>query len=306
MNKRLKRVAIISLIVAGALIFGAILLGVANALLADGAWTLGWKDFRYDESGYTVGDGSVHAERVTAIDLDWIDGSVTVVPCDDMFISLSERAEADLSEAAELRWKVDADGTLSVKHRKSQWFFGLGTNTEKELILRIPRKLFDGMQSISIEAESASVTVKDVFAKTVEVELDSGTLTLAGCRAERLSVETENGAITGEVAVREHLEIESENGAIELQFAELPHTSNVKTENGKVTLLLSRDANVTLTWQTERGQLSYDLPLIVQHEQGLLSDDLPFVQNGRYVLGNGAHQINVQTKRGNLLVTSHP
>lgn len=254
MNKRMKKVAIVSAIVAGALILGAILLGVANALFADGAWTLGWKDYRYDEDGYTVGDGSVHAERVTAIDLDWIDGKVLIVPCDDMFISLSESAEEELPETAQLRWRVDADGTLSVKHRKSQWFFGLGTNNEKELILRIPRKFFDGMQRMSIETESASVTLKDVFASTVEIK--------------------------------------SENGNIHLEFNECPHSSNVKTENGKVTVLLSRNADVALTWQTEKGQLSYDLPITAE--------------NGRYVLGSGTNQIYVETKKGNLLLSAHP
>ncbi len=292
MNKQLKRAAIISAIVAGALILGAILLGIANALFADGAWTLGWKDFRYDESGYTVGAGSIPAERITAIDLDWIDGTILIVPCDDMFISLSERAEEGLSATAELRWRVSEDGTLSVKHRKSQWFFGLGTNSEKALTLRIPRNFFDGMQLISIKAEAADVTVRDVFANTITLELESGTLLLEGCRAKNLSVETDSGTITGDVAVSEHLEVESKNGAIHLQYVECPRVSDIKGENGKITLLFSRDADLALTWKTEKGQLSYDLPLVAE--------------NGRYLLGSGTNQINVQTKRGNLLLSARP
>ena len=81
MEKRLKRVAVIAAITMGAFLLLAIVLGVLNALVGDGRWNFGWNDYRYDDEGYEVGEGTVPHTGITAIDLDWIDGGVEIVAC---------------------------------------------------------------------------------------------------------------------------------------------------------------------------------------------------------------------------------
>lgn len=159
----------------GGLIIGAILLGVLNGLVGKGEWNLGWTNYRYDDSLYHKGEGTIPAPAVESIDLDWIDGSVTVIICQDAYISVSEKAPTDLSENTQMHWCVSEDGkTLSIKYRASSSFFGTNKDKEKDLILRIPEKLIGQLQTLNINAVSSNVTVSDILIENIDIKTASG------------------------------------------------------------------------------------------------------------------------------------
>ena len=163
----------------GGLIIGAILLGVLNGLIGKGEWNLGWTDYRYDDSAYKVGEGSIATPNVERIDLDWIDGNVKVVLCQDAYISITESAPAELSENTKVHWCVSEDGkTLSIKYRASSSFFGANKDKNKDLILRIPEKLIGQINTLSINAVSSNVTVSDIIIDNIEVQTASGNIDL--------------------------------------------------------------------------------------------------------------------------------
>ena len=229
MEKRLKKAGLIALIVAGGLILAALLLGVLNALLADGEWSIGWKDYRYDESGYTVGDGTIPTDRLTGIDVDWIDGLVEIVACDDAFPSVSESSGNELPDSARLRWSVDGDGVLHIKYRSSSWVFGFGQNDrQKKLTVRIPKYFLKDLNSIDIEAGTASVFLRDVTAKEIDVEGSSG--------------------------------------LVDASFSELPLYLDISTTSGRVTLRLTDVASFCLDFESKKGTLTSDLPLHSEKE----------------------------------------
>lgn len=165
--------------VLGGLIVGAILLGALNGLVGKGEWNLGWTNYRYDDSAYRTGEGTIPASAVESIDLDWIDGSVTVVICQDAYISVSETAPAELTEKTQLHWFVSEDGkTLSIKYRGSSSFFGTNKDKEKDLILRIPEKLLGQLQTLNINAVSSNVTVSNIVVDNIDVKTASGNVTI--------------------------------------------------------------------------------------------------------------------------------
>ena len=180
----------------GGLVIGAILLGVLNGLVGKGEWNLGWTNYRYDDSAYQTGEGTIPAPAVESIDLDWIDGSVTVVICQDAYISVSESAPAELTEKTQLHWFVSEDGkTLSIKYRGSSSFFGTNKDKEKDLILRIPEKLIGQLQTLSINAVSSNVTVSHILVDNMDVKTASGNVTieLPEATAFTLTHETKRG-----------------------------------------------------------------------------------------------------------------
>jgi hypothetical protein len=182
--------------VLGGLIVGAILLGVLNGLVGKGEWNLGWTNYRYDDSAYRTGEGTIPAPAVESIDLDWIDGSVTVVICQDAYISVSETAPAELTEKTQLHWFVSEDGkTLSIKYRGSSSFFGTNKDKEKNLILRIPEKLIGQLQTLNINAVSSNVTVSNILVDNMDVKTTSGdvTIELPEATAFTLTHETKRG-----------------------------------------------------------------------------------------------------------------
>ena len=220
----------------GGLIVGAILLGVLNGLVGKGEWNLGWTNYRYDDSAYETGEGTIPAPAVESIDLDWIDGSVTVVICQDAYISVSETAPAELTEKTQLHWFVSEDGkTLSIKYRGSSSFFGTNKDKEKDLILRIPEKLIGQLQTLNINAVSSNVTVFNIIIENINVQTASGNVTieLPEATAFTLTHETKRGgAPTIDFPVtQEGNTYRSGTDGMGI---------NVKTNSGKVAILSSK------------------------------------------------------------------
>ena len=183
-------------IAVGVLVLGAVLLGVLDGLIGKGQWNLGWTDYTYDDSDYQTGVGSIPSERVTEIDVDWIDGKVQVVLCQDTYVSVTETAGEKLSDGSSVHWRVSEDGkTLSVKYRESSKFFGVSKNKNKDLILRIPERLVGQLQTLTVKGVSTEVTVSEVVAKSLNVETRSGkiTLILPEQTAFALACESRNG-----------------------------------------------------------------------------------------------------------------
>ncbi len=219
--QKFKKPLIITAIVLGALVLGAVIVGILNATVAGGSWSFGWSDYRYDESGYEIGSGTVEAPEVTSIDVDWIDGSVQVVLCDDMYLSLTETSKQALTNDSLLRWCVSEDGkALTVKYRKSSWFFGSSENKNKNLILRVPRRLMKSLESLTVNAVSANVTVTDVEVKQMNLK-----------------------SLSGEIAVTCKVS---------------PNKLNVEATSGNVKLVLPRDTGFLLEHVTDTGKIILD------------------------------------------------
>ncbi len=179
MQKFKKPLTVIA-IVMGALLLGAVVMGVLNALVADGAWHFGWESYRYEDSGYEIGGASVPSRAVRHIDLDWLDGDVTVLPCEDKYISLSEKGSGILEEEDLLRWHLSEDGsTLTVKYRKSAWFLSGSEDMRKELILRIPREMLADLQTLSITTRRGNVSLSSIEPKTLAIDTQRGDVTLS-------------------------------------------------------------------------------------------------------------------------------
>ena len=229
LNKFKKPLLIVG-IVLGVLILGAVVVGILNATVGGGEWSLGWSDYRYDESDYQVGSGTIPAPGVTSIDVDWIDGNVQIVLCDDAYLSVTESSESLLTEDSLLRWKVSEDGkSLSLKYRKSSWFLGASQNKNKDLILRIPRKLIASLESLTVQAVSANVTLNDVVAKQMTLKSKTGNVTVST-----------KSTLQG-------LRIEGESGDIKL--------------------ILPYESGFSLGYQADRGDLTLDFPNVREGER---------------------------------------
>lgn len=284
---RMKKALKIVLITVAVLVGGAVILGVLNGLFGD-KWSF-WTDYTYDDSGYTVGDGSIPAEEIKEIDLDWVDGSVTVVACQDAYASITESSKNELTESALVRWQMSDDGRLSIKYRESSFFLGREKNKEKDLILRIPERFLSDL-SIRIHVVSSDVFLDSVVAENVSVESDSGNVAMLSAAAVRsLSVTTKSGKILVSGLVAEELDLTSQKGEIKVESPVLPAKSCIETKDGDIHLLLSPSASFALDFEEEKGKYVSDFDL---NEQ-----------DGCLVLGDGDAKLNVKTKSGTLYLT---
>lgn len=285
----LKKAIRILLIVAAVLVAGAILLGVLNAVVADGKWSFGWTDYTYDESGFTVGDGTVAADRPTAIDIDWIDGTVEVVACDDTYISLTEYVpDGELSEGNRLRYAVDGDGCLQIKYRKSSFFLGSSQMADKVLTVRIPRRFLADL-ILTVNGSAVTVILNDVDMESLEMNTDSGNLAvLSGSTLEEVKAKTDSGKILISGVVKK-VDLYTRSGEITLET--LPQKAEIENERGDVRFKLSQAASFALDFETEKGRYVSEFSL---------SD-----YNGYLVCGGGDAELSVKVTEGVLYLVSY-
>ena len=188
-------------IVGGVILFclvAAVIIGILSALIGNGEWEIGWSSYRYDETGYEIGSGSVASKKITAIEINWIDGNVEIVVCDDAFLSVTESCEDGLSEATTMRRKLSLDGTsLSVKYRKSAAFVGFGNSSNgKQLTVRIPRYMLTQLNTLQINSSRANIALSGVGAKEIGIVTKRGSVEIDGAMFDALTVETEKGNAT--------------------------------------------------------------------------------------------------------------
>ncbi len=292
MNRKPKKILTVSLIVVGVLVGAAVLLGVLNALIGKGSWNIGWVSYRYDDSAYQIGDGTVPATDIERITLDWIDGKVKIELCDDMFLSMSESAATALGEDTQLRWCISEDGTaLSIKYRKSSSFFASFGNSEKILILRIPKRMFPQLQSLEVTSESAPITLIGMEAEAISVKSVSGDLTLVDCRTTRLTLETVSGHSTCRGLTAEKTVLSTVSGAVSLSYAATPTQADIESTSGEVAIALPGKGDFSLHRTTTSGRFICDFP--------------GKEENGTYICGNPTATLRVKTVSGDLkLLTS--
>ena len=288
MNNQKKIFRILSL-AALSLLLAAVVIGVLNALVADGKWTFGWRDYRYDEEGYTVGEGSIPTQSVGRIEVDWIDGEVEVVACQDRYPSLTEIAQNELPESAQVRWRVSEDGsTLSIKYRKSSWFLGVGSgNREKKLILRIPEKLMDNLSVLDIEGVSTNVKVSDVRAESFVFSSVSGWLLTKNCAFGTASLSGESGELTLGADIGGAVSISTQYGKVTLESSLAPSAVSISTKSGDIRLVLPSDASFGFDWSGK----------------GSVTSDLPCTREGSvYRIGDGTLTYAVTSQKGDLYI----
>jgi hypothetical protein len=151
--------------------------------------------FRYDDSGYSIGNGT-SSEPITAISVEWVAGSVTVVPSEGDEISISEDYAGENRDLA-LRWKIE-DGELSVKYRAPAWI--VNQAVDKNLTLAIPAAMLENMADVEIMAVDGSITYNG-NADELSLEAVDGEIAVNGDIGE-LDIEGVNMQILFRGAVR--------------------------------------------------------------------------------------------------------
>lgn len=231
--KKWKQALIIALIIIGVLVMSAVVIGILNATVFDGTISFGWTDYRYDATGYQVGEGTVYATEITSIDVDWLEGSVEIVACEDAYLSISEKTAEGLADSARVHWAVSEDGkTLFVKCRESGWFFtGSG---EKKLTLRIPERMISQLTSLTVNAEESPITVSNVYAPSVSLSTKKGSVTYAN--------------------------------------AVCPASLKIVCNAGNVTLKLAKNESFVLSWDGKRGNVVSDFSMQEAENMYVVSD----------------------------------
>ena len=207
---------------------------------------------RYDSAErYTAGGTTLDAP-VRNLDIDWIDGSVTVSCGSQSAVSIAETAPKAISPDAALRWWLDGD-TLRIRYAKSGFSPFRGSGKDLEVILPGDVSLKDvrvGIVSGTLAFDGTGAAAPDIgkmvlsgasgrirasvgSVKEMEISTASGSISLNGNEVQKASVESASGAIDVALNAFGDLRIDAASGDVALALPSSPgYRAEIETDSG--------------------------------------------------------------------------
>jgi len=248
--------------------------------------------YKYDDAdSYRVGGGE-STDTITALDINWIDGSVDIVAVDGDKITISETYDGE-DEDKRLRWKVE-NGKLTVKYCKSGRLTATKKSLNKQLTVEVPRAMLESMSTVDVELVSADLNLRGVKANEMDVESVSGKIMIEGTITE-LGIETVSGDLDL-VGYIERANIEGVSATLKTTLLNDWATLDIETVSGNIEVYLPE--STTTGFEAIMDAVSGSIQV-----EGF--DDL--TQKKSYCrYGDGGIRMNVDAVSGNLKIRKIP
>ena len=234
-----------------------------------------------DADQYTAGGFTFEASEVTAIDVDWAAGDITLKNGSGT-CAVSESGDGSLVTSEKLHWWLDGT-TLRIKHCESGYKH-LIRSANKHLTLEVPA-------SVGLKIDIASGKVESNTPLTVEelkIDTASGGVRLEELSANEAEIDSASGGISIDRVAAEKVDIDVASGGVTLGVGDCK-TVSVDSASGSIVLkLLDPENGATV----RVSQLS-----------GSFDCKLPMTKDGKtYRIGNGAVEIKVDSASGSVTV----
>ncbi len=277
--------------------------------------------FDRDAGSYTVGGTELDA-KVENLDIDWIDGSVTIAYHSGSTVDIAETASRTLSEDETLRWTLDGT-TLRIRYAKPR--MTSLQSLDKKLTVTLPEGIALG--AVSIDATSGDVIVPalrtDAFTadltsgdlraslsspRTVWVSATSGNVELEQTgAADSVRLEGTSGHLRASLGAVGTLHASSTSGGISVGAASVEKAEFENTSGG-VTAALG--AFRELQVETTSGDVTVAVPSTpgfraeIDTTSGGFDSDIALRHSGKYYsCGDESAAAEIETTSGNVHLT---
>ena len=230
--------------------------------------------------------GSVNADEVQKLDIEWVSGSITIQTGDTDEITFSETNGMD--EDDKMVWKQSGN-ELSIQFCKPKLFFGfnLGFQTKhsKDLVVTIPSDW--QAWEINIDSVSANINIDDLTTERFYLTNVSGRCTMTNCTTTDVEVETVSGRIdyVGSLLT---LNLDSVSADCKLELSAGARDINMGSVSGNLTLYLPETQGFTASIDGVSG--------------GINTDFATTVSNGKHVFGDGSCHIEGDCVSGDIII----
>ncbi len=233
---------------------------------------------------YTAGGGS--ASDVSALEIDWVDGFVELVPYDGDKVVFQESAAKSLTEQEQLHWYND-NGCLKIQYAESGR--GVSVTLNKHLTVKLPKDV--SYSEIEIDAVSAAVEASGLKAAKLEIDEVSGAVGLRNFSGSELGINSVSGAVDCGGLDYGKTDIETVSGSITLGYSKtaMPREIDMSTTSGSMTVILPQTLGFSAELSSVSGSVSTDFDSMVA--------------KGAILCGDGAVSIDADSVSGSLTVS---
>ncbi len=271
------------------LLMGLLTAGIGASMWLSSGVNIGGFHFgsgnRIGRNARISSSGSVSAQDVQVVDIQWAAGTITVTAGNVDQIQFSEQGAKN--EDSTMVWEQSGK-ELTIQFSKPQVYIGCSFSAnlaEKDLTVTVP-KSWNG-QKLKIQAASADVVLRDLQVQDVTFQGASGRMEAEGCTVENLDLETASGNIHYTGTARQ-LECEAVSADITAVLSNTPDSIDLDGVSGDLDITLPKGSGFRVDMDALSGNFSSDFPTTTA--------------NGDYISGDGACQINVDAVSGDVRI----
>ena len=219
--------------------------------------------------------------EITKIEINWLSGSIQIRSDPDALGI--EVQETNLSDSRYPLVCSKENCTLKIDFCEDSLLSR--TNLKKDLILLLPPDF--SLDSLEVDAASATLEVKDLTIRDVEVDSASGECHFDGCTVEQLDVDTASGDIRFQGSL-DVLDCEGASASIYAVLDNVPSRISVDTMSGDLDLTLPENAGYTLKLDAMGSAFRSDFDTTLK--------------NGQHISGDGSCRIDVNAMSGDVTI----
>lgn len=281
-----------------------ILINILLIGIGFGSFTFGINKYP-NASKYTAGSGEIDAGNLSEIEINWIEGNVSIESYDGDTVHFYEESRKELDEKNMLHYYND-NGRLIIQYEKPNTsIFSFGKyNYDKHLTVQVPEEMTN-LKTLNLDLVSSDSYVTGINVKYLDIENISGSVSLKDIEVSELDIETVSGSIDSDnIIVKKHADIETTSGSAKLSGS--VNRINFDSTSGDLDLLsdvcpdeidtdtISGDINITIP-NNEGFTYSYD---------GLSGDincEFDIIKNNdEAVHGNGKSEFSFDSISGDI------
>ena len=237
--------------------------------------------------GYSS-SGSVHADAIRNLDIEWVAGTITISPQEGIYELIA--TENNGNEKYQMVYAVNGD-TLKIRFcEDSIKFSSIGVNStmSKDLHIAVPADW--NCDELSIDAAASNVTINDLKIKDMEFDGASGQLGFYGCDVIHLDIDTASGDVEFNGTL-ENLDFDAVSASFHGTVHNCPSQIEMDSLSGKLTLYLPSDCGFTVTNDSLSNKINSDFEVSFSHNA--------------IVHGDGSCKIDVTGLAGNITIRKH-
>ena len=230
---------------------------------------------------------SLDAKQIREIEIEWVAGSITLMPADVDTIQVAESDPAESKYA--MVWKQSGDKLVIrfCENAKLDFNFGITINDViyKDLTILVPMDW--ECDSLEVAAASATLDVRNLLIKEVDFDGASGECRFENCVINELDLDTASGDVffTGSL---KSLDCDAASASVTAVFSNVPSRIDMDSMSGDLDITLPTDSGFTVSMSALSSNFHSDFDYSLS--------------NSGYRHGDGSCRISMDAVSGDLYI----
>lgn len=242
-----------------------VLLSILGAGIAASQFIARWDSSFTSSEGTASSTGTVNADEIRTLSIEWAAGTITICPSDVSTITLTETCG---NNDDPMTW-TQTGSTLKISSLKDYGFFHVGNIPSKDLLIEVPRDWECG--TLEIDTAAADLIVENLTIYKVDFDGASGVFEFNGCNVDAIEIDTASGDIYFDGSLNT-LDCDAASADCEIILTNHPARIEMDMASGDLDLTLPGDCGFTANLESLSGSLNSDFE--VSHTgKGIVAGD---------------------------------